>query len=366
MIQLKLTEVSRLKENQIVAEPVMTDDFQILLNKGTILKSEYIDKLKELGIREVYIEDDFGSLQNPLPELSKEEAEKYSVRIKESCSNKIKEILKHHIYSQGNKLSELKESANEILDEILSEPELVQNICEIRERKPDIYDHTLNLCSMCMLIALRMDLDRNDIRQLGTAALLHDLGLRYTTAKYENVDLSSLPEEDQEEYKKHTVYGYSAISEMSWLTEQEKKMILFHHENLAGLGYPLHSEQLSVLTQILAVCEIMDEMICGIGYKKRKIWEVLSYLEGIKGKYYYSEIIDTICAFIVRYPVGTKLILNDGSVGIVVKQNDNNSQRPIVQIIKKGEKTKDISMEAVTLINLEKDTDYSVLDVQEH
>ena len=44
MIHLKLTEVSRLKENQIVAEPVMTEDFQILLNKGTILKSEYIYK----------------------------------------------------------------------------------------------------------------------------------------------------------------------------------------------------------------------------------------------------------------------------------------------------------------------------------
>lgn len=366
MIYLKLTDVSRLKENSIVAEPVMTDDFQILLSKGTILKSEYIDKLKELGIREVYIEDDFDAVQSDFPKMTEEEAAKNSIRIKESCSNKIKEILKYHIYNQGNKLSELKQSVNEILDEILSEPELVQNVCEIRERKPDIYDHTLNLCSMSMLIALRMNIDRDDVRQLGTAALLHDLGLRYTTAKYENVELSSLSEEDQEEYKKHTVYGYSAISEMNWLTEQEKKMILFHHENLAGLGYPLHSEQLSVLTQILAVCEIMDEMICGIGYKKRKIWEVLSYLEEIKGKYYYSEIIDTICGFIVKYPVGTKLLLDDGSVGIVVKQNDKNSEKPIVQIIKKGERTKDISMEAVTLINLEKDTDYSILDVQEH
>ena len=243
---------------------------------------------------------------------------------------------------------------------------MVQNVCEIRERKPDIYDHTLNLCSMSMLIALRMNVDREDVRQLGTAALLHDLGLRYTTAKYENVELSSLSKEDQEEYKKHTVYGYSAISEMNWLTDQEKKMILFHHENLAGLGYPLHSGELSVLTQILAVCEIMDEMICGIGHKKRKIWEVLSYLEEIKGKYYYSEIIDTICGFIVKYPVGTKLLLDDASIGIVVKQNDKNSEKPIVQIIQKGERTKDISTESITLINLEKDTDYSILDVQEH
>ncbi len=359
MIHLKLTDVDKLKENSIIAEPVMTDDFQILLNKGTVLKSDYIDKLKELGVREVYIEDDFSK-------MTEEETRKNSVQIKESCSDKIKDILKYHVYNQGQKLSELKQTVDEILDDILSEPQLVQNVCEIRERKPDIYDHTLNLCSMSMLIALRMNVDREDVRQLGTAALLHDLGLRYTTAKYENVELSSLSKEDQEEYKKHTVYGYSAISEMNWLTDQEKKMILFHHENLAGLGYPLHSGELSVLTQILAVCEIMDEMICGIGHKKRKIWEVLSYLEEIKGKYYYSEIIDTICGFIVKYPVGTKLLLDDASIGIVVKQNDKNSEKPIVQIIQKGERTKDISTESITLINLEKDTDYSILDVQEH
>ena len=54
---MKLISVDNLKENDIIANSVMTDDFQILLNKGTILKAEYIDKLKELGIREVYIED---------------------------------------------------------------------------------------------------------------------------------------------------------------------------------------------------------------------------------------------------------------------------------------------------------------------
>ena len=153
---------------------------------------------------------------------------------------------------------------------------------------------------------------------------------------------------------------------MKGLNIKRKKMILFHHENLAGLGYPLHSDHLSVLTQILAVCEIMDEMTCGIGYKKRKIWEVLSYLDQIKGEYYYKEIIESICSFIAMYPTGTRLLLDDGSVGIVVKQGERDPKRPVLQIIQKGERTKKISKEAVTLINLEKDREYSILEVQEH
>jgi HD-GYP domain-containing protein (c-di-GMP phosphodiesterase class II) len=368
MINLKLTDVDCLKENDIIASPVMTNEFQILLSKGTILKKEYIDKLKELGISEVYIEDDYDCQvdEEKVQSDSQQEKQSISVELKRDCADKIKEILKYHVFGREEELSKFKEITNEILEKILNNPEVVQNVCEIKERKPDIYQHTLSLCCTSMMIALRMNMDMDEVKQLGTAALLHDLGLRYTTMKYENVELNSLSEEDREEYKKHTIYGYSVVSESDWLSEQEKKMILFHHENLAGLGYPLHSDRLSVLTQILAVCEIMDEMICGIGYKRKKVWEVLSYLKEIKGKYYYSEIIDAINSFIAVYPVGTKLTLDDGSIGIVVKQGEKDPSRPVIQIIKKGKKIENVSKEAVTLVFLEKDSEYQIVQVEEH
>lgn len=364
---MKLVGIEQLRENDIIADPVMTDDFQILLGRDTVLKAEYIEKLKDIGIQEVFIEEKKNPYKkNTVPKKTVKELQKEIVSIKDECANKVKETLKYHIYDQENKLSELKKSVDDILDEILTCPEVIDNICELRERKPDIYDHTLSLCVLTMLTALRMRMKRDEIKQLGTAALLHDLGLRYTTLKFENVEISSLSLKDQEEYKKHTVYGYSAVSEAEWLSGQEKKMILFHHDNLAGKGYPLHSDRLSILTQILAVCEIIDEMTCGIGYKKRNMWEVLSYLDEIKGVYYYEKIIDTIRSFIAAYPEGTKLILDDGSVGIVVSQSEKDPQKPIVQIIRKGDKLKEFSNEAITLINLEKDKTFSIKEVLEH
>lgn len=361
---MKLVGIEQLRENDVIADPVMTADFQILLGRGTVLKADYIEKLRDLGIREVYIEErknSYEAQKKTIKELQKE-----IVSIKDECANKVKDTLKYHIYDQENKLSELKQSVDDILDEILSCPEVIENVCELRERKPDIYEHTLSLSVLTMLTALRMRMKREEIKQLGTAALLHDLGLRYTTLSFENVEISSLSPKDQEEYKKHTVYGYSAVSEAEWLSGQEKKMILFHHDNLAGKGYPLHSDRLSMLTQILAVCEIIDEMICGIGYKKRKIWEVLSYLDEIKGVYYYDKIIETIRSFIAAYPEGTKLVLDDGSVGIVVSQSEKDPMRPVVQIINKGKRLKELSNEAITLINLEKETTFSIVEVPEH
>lgn len=362
---MKLTSVDFLKENDMIAEPVMSDDLQILLGKGTLLKKEYILKLKELGIDEVYIEDGIDGIREYSKGASIHEIKEKREEIKEACANQVRKILKRHIYRNGKKLSELRQSVNEMLDIILSEPGVVKCVYEIQQREPDIYEHTLNVCSMSMIVGLKMKLEKKDIKELGTAAMLHDLGLRYTTVKYENKELSDLPKEEQEEYKKHTIYGYTVLFHEDWLSEQEKNMILYHHENLTGGGYPLHMEELSVLSQILSVCDIMDEMICGICYKKRKIWEVLSYLENIKGVHYYDKIIDTICSFIAAYPKGTRLLLNDGSVGVVVKQNENSPKSPIIQIISSGSRVKNISKEAVTLIDLEKEKEYYILKVQE-
>lgn len=363
---MKLTEVNCLKEEDVIADSVMTDDFQILLNKGAILKTEYIDKLKELGIKEVYIAEACDGIEKISEEMPVSEFQKKSIEIREACANQVKDILKRHIYHNEEKLSELKNAVNEILDDILEKPGVVKSVYEIQQRDPDLYEHTLSVCSMSMIIALKMDMEKDEIRELGTAAMLHDLGLRYITIHYEYVDLVNLSRDQQEEYKKHTVYGYSAVCEAGWLSEQEKKMILFHHENLAGRGYPLHMDHLSISTQILAVCEMIDEMICGIAYKKRKIWEVLSYLEEIKGIYFNKNIIEAVCGSIALYPIGTRLVLDDGSVGIVVKQNEKNPKDPILQIIEKGSRLQEAPDGAITLVNLEKDVDYQIVEVQEH
>ena len=45
---MKLCSISDLKENDILAKDVMTDGYNVLLYKNTILSKKYIKKLKEL------------------------------------------------------------------------------------------------------------------------------------------------------------------------------------------------------------------------------------------------------------------------------------------------------------------------------
>ena len=55
---MKLIAVDKLKGNEVLARAVMTKNYSELLAAGTKLKPEYISKLIELDIKEVYIKCD--------------------------------------------------------------------------------------------------------------------------------------------------------------------------------------------------------------------------------------------------------------------------------------------------------------------
>lgn len=56
----KVREVSvqRLKEGDVLAKEIYSSNGKILLSKGVVLKSQYIDRLKQINMHGIYIEDD--------------------------------------------------------------------------------------------------------------------------------------------------------------------------------------------------------------------------------------------------------------------------------------------------------------------
>ena len=52
---MKRMKLSELTGNEILAQSLMTWDYQIILPEGAVLKKEYIDKIEEMGILEVYV-----------------------------------------------------------------------------------------------------------------------------------------------------------------------------------------------------------------------------------------------------------------------------------------------------------------------
>lgn len=321
---MKIVKVDDLKGGEVLAKPILTKEYKILLSEENILRPEYISKIKELGINEVYIKDQ--------DQVRTEEVVLLKTELEESFKRKVKNVLEKHTYNNSQELMELAGTADHIIEEILEEDEVVEQIYDIRERSSDIYEHSISLCSLATLTALRLGLAKDRVHDIGVGSLLHDLGLRYMTIAYQNQDLSALSKIELAEYMKHPVYGYSAVKKENWISSVGKNIILFHHERSDGSGYPLKAREIPYEAAIVGVCDAFDEMICGIGCRRVKVYEAVEYLKTYRGVHFPKEIVDTLLEFTAVYPAGSRVLLTNGQEGKVIRQNRDFSDRPVIQL----------------------------------
>ena len=344
---MKLCKVSDLKGGEVLAKAILTPELRILLSEETKLRPDYIEKIKELGISEVYIkEEEDGHAEEDV--LLNRNAEIF-------FRDRVKSILEKHTYNKNSELMELSQTADNIIMSILEEDEVVEKIYDIKERSSDIYEHSISICSLATLTALKLKLSKQKVHDIGVGCLLHDLGLRYLTIDYADQDVSSLSKMELAEFMKHPVYAYSVLKDENWISDISKNIILYHHELLDGSGYPLHAREIPFEAQIVNICDTFDEMICGIGCKRQRVYEAVEYLKMFKGLKYNKDIVDVFLEFTAVYPAGSHVLLSDNSIGSVIRQNKEFPDRPVVQIMKdKNGKTvnKQIILDLIKVNNI--------------
>lgn len=344
---MKLCKVSDLKGGEVLAKAILTPELRILLSEETKLRPDYIEKIKELGISEVYIKEE--------EHVHAEEVVLLKTNVEIFFRDRVKSILEKHTYNKNSELMELSQTADNIIMSILEEDEVVEKIYDIKERSSDIYEHSISICSLATLTALKLKLSKQKVHDIGVGCLLHDLGLRYLTIDYADQDVSSLSKMELAEFMKHPVYAYSVLKDENWISDISKNIILYHHELLDGSGYPLHAREIPFEAQIVNICDTFDEMICGIGCKRQRVYEAVEYLKMFKGLKYNKEIVDVFLEFTAVYPAGSHVLLSDNSIGSVIRQNKEFPDRPVVQIMKdKNGKTvnKQIILDLIKVNNI--------------
>lgn len=325
---MRLCKLSDIVGYEKLARSVMTQDYHELLAAGTVLKPEYVAKLEQLGITEVLIDD---------TKLKPEEVQILKEDVEDIFKEKVRSVLERHIYTNSAELEELSKTADSIISNILENDEIVEQIFDIRERSADIYEHSISVCSLAILVAAKMNLSKEELHDIGVASLFHDIGLRYLNFTYTNQNIDELSERDLAEYRKHPAYAFSALEKENWISKESKMMILQHHERMDGSGYPLHAKNVPLTSQILEVTDAFDEMICGIGCERSKVYEAVEYLKITRGSKFSGEVVEVMLDFTAVYPAGSLVSLSNNEVGVVIKQNRQFPERPILRIVKDSE-----------------------------
>jgi HD-GYP domain-containing protein (c-di-GMP phosphodiesterase class II) len=121
-------------------------------------------------------------------------------------------------------------------------------------------DHVVRTAELALRVGERFRLSPRELRDLGLAALLHDVG-KLNIPDEILTKPASLTAEEYEVVKRHTVDGEDMLLAESTLASVAP-IVRSHHERMDGRGYPdgLAGRDIPLASRIIAVCDALDAM----------------------------------------------------------------------------------------------------------
>lgn len=313
---MRLISIDAVVPGMKLARPIYRfDDGKILLRANVELKPHYISRLKEMQFSHLYIwepgdSDNEHLILDPI---------RVETRLKAGLV--FKEII--DVLHQTNKVNvkNLHRVISEMIDQIFNNDDVIYNMMDIRSYDNYTYAHSVNVCTISLIIGSSMEINRNDLVYLGMGALLHDIGKIYIDSKILNKP-GSLEPVEYEMVKKHPRDGYQLLKDKIAVSFISSHIAFQHHEREDGSGYPrgITGDKIHRFAKIVAVADIYDAMTSHRIYHPALPSHLV--LEEIKQgieKKFDRKVVESLEKIVAPYPVGATLLLNNGEVVVVKK-----------------------------------------------
>jgi len=317
----------------ILADDVNNDRGITLVRKNTILNQYIKDKLIEMGISNVW-------KYQPVKLLPDQDRDvKYNV-IKENYKEvvlSVKRVLNE--LATGGKIDyeKIVDVSKSVLSTINESSSVVKCLIEIKNADECTCTHCVNVAFYSMLIAKWLNLPGYKIHEAIQAGLLHDIGKVKIPDEILNKK-GKLTLEEYEVMKKHSIYGYDLIKNISEFSESIKNAVLMHHERLDGSGYPygISGDSIRLYAKIVSVADVYDAMTRDRVYKKKATpFEVFQMFLTTGIVTFDISVLKTFLNNLPAYFIGTTVELNNGEVGEIVYIPPQDIVSPVVRVAKR-------------------------------
>jgi HD domain len=136
-------------------------------------------------------------------------------------------------------------------------PVLAFKLTVMREQRPQIYRHTLQVVLVAVFLATAAGSPKLDVTHAAAAALFHDMGQLHIDPAI-GQDMRHLDETQLRYFDTHPITAYLILKTIPDWNPVVATAVLNHHERLDGSGYPrrLAGADLDIVGQLLAVADV--------------------------------------------------------------------------------------------------------------
>jgi putative nucleotidyltransferase with HDIG domain len=269
----------------------------------------------------------------------------------------IREIEKNLFSQPAESLRKANQLITQIVDSILSAPELAIHVMGDKTGGEEIYHHSLNVTTLAMMIARDIKLPQEVAGPLALGALMHDVGHKNIPDKILS-KLDPLTQPEKNLYELHCQYG-AEIGERLAFPPACMAIICDHHEAFDGTGYPhkLKGEAIGVLPRIIAIANFYDEMCNPMNIAAALTpHETLSMMFAKYRSKFDPKLLQVFIRCLGVYPPGTIVQLSNGVIGMIVTVNTSRPMKPVVVIYDTG-----VPRDEAILVDMDRESDLNIV-----
>ncbi|MDP8208550.1 MAG: HD domain-containing protein [Candidatus Electryonea clarkiae] len=362
---MRILSAAKLKPGDILGKSLFNEQSELLLASGYVLTPQMIALVRNKGFNHVFIMDELS--KDIMPEavitdavkqatnsrLAKTfEGVKDNLAFEKFAPEEIKKRLQDDDIRAMVKMPAIRKQVEQMLEEIVDNNISMFSSLSTRSDGGESYEHAFNTSVLSILIGREFKYDQQELRSIGSAAMLHDIG-KMAFGDLNEKKPSELNRDEKMLLREHPVYSMLILQGSEPEAFVEQTAVFQHHEQENGKGYPQglkgfgkppiknrgHDKgYIYRMAEILGVANTYDNLTSGT-YDgiMRTPEDAITALVNKEAGYWNESVVHALTKVVECYPVGSTVIIKSNYSnshidysGIVAKLNPEDQSKPII------------------------------------
>lgn len=334
-------------------------DHSFVRNRFLIKTSAHLEKIQQIGVRDLYIDTEKGLDVLSAPTAAEVESEieedlthitpapdvghpvaltierGQARRIHQEAISVVTSLMEDVRLGRQIDLEHANPVVTKMVGSIFRNQDALLALTRIRQVGRYTFEHSVNVAVLMVSFARTMGLEQTLIHNIGIGALLHDIGKTLVPPEILNKP-GALTDDEFVVMRGHAAHSHDILAAVPGIPSIALAVASEHHERFDGSGYPNRKAgaAISLYGQMASVADVYDALTTDrVYHKAMEPHQALRKLLEWSNHHFDPALVQHFIRCVGIYPIGTLVRLHSGRLGVIVENNQNGLRHPVVRVV---------------------------------